>query len=203
MGQLTGDSELANHLFMDSTSHSLLRRLQSDDREIAWERFVDLYAPLIFHWGKHHGLSVTDAADLVQEVLTTLVSQLPQFNYDPKQRFRGWLRTVTLNRANDFHRRNALRPADGMSETIDGVAIASEIDLFDQAEYANYLVCRAMQIIKTEFSEHHWTACWELVANGRSGKEIAAELGITQSAVYVAKCRIMKRLRTELDGLLE
>jgi hypothetical protein len=37
---------------MDPTSLSLLRRLQSDAREIAWERFVELCAPLIYHWGR-------------------------------------------------------------------------------------------------------------------------------------------------------
>jgi RNA polymerase sigma-70 factor (ECF subfamily) len=64
---------------MDSTSVSLLRRLQSDDCELAWERFVGLYAPLIYRWGRDHGLESADAADLVQEVLSILVSKLPEF----------------------------------------------------------------------------------------------------------------------------
>ena len=80
---------------MDSTSVSLLRRLREPDHDAAWQRFVDLYAPLIFHWAKNRGLNPTDAADLVQEVLVTLVAKLPEFEYDPTKRFRGWLRTVT------------------------------------------------------------------------------------------------------------
>ena len=76
---------------MDSTSISLLRRLRQPSPEDAWQRFVDLYAPLIFHWGRNQGLNATDASDLVQQVLSTLVIKLPEFEYDPKQRFRGWL----------------------------------------------------------------------------------------------------------------
>ena len=84
---------------MNSTSVSLLRRLRQSDQEDAWQRFVDLYAPLIYHWGRNQGLSAGDASDLVQEVMVILVTKLPDFEYDPSKRFRGWLRTVTLNAA--------------------------------------------------------------------------------------------------------
>ena len=59
---------------MDSTSVSLLRRLHTDEKEIAWERFVELYAPLIYHWTLRAGLSGDDAADSVQDVLTLFVA---------------------------------------------------------------------------------------------------------------------------------
>ena len=108
---------------MDSTSVSLLRRLREPGHDAAWQRFVDLYAPLIFHWAKNRGLNPADAADLVQEVLVTLVAKLPEFEYDPTKRFRGWLRTVTLNKANDFHRRNSVRPSSGHEATIQGVSV--------------------------------------------------------------------------------
>ena len=79
---------------MESTSISLLERLRKTNQDAAWQRFVDLYAPLIYHWARHQGLNATDAADLVQDVLAMLIAKLPEFNYDPTQRFRGWLRTV-------------------------------------------------------------------------------------------------------------
>ena len=67
---------------MDSTSAGLLRRLQSSEKqkkEIAWERFVELYAPLIFHWAKKHGLATADASELVQDVLAILVTKTGRF----------------------------------------------------------------------------------------------------------------------------
>ena len=188
---------------MDSTSASLLRRVQSDDPAAAWEQLVDLYAPLIYHWGKQQGLSSTDASELLQEVLTTLVTKLPEFRYDPKRRFRGWLRTIAINKATDLKRRNHIRPISGQDETLACISVASEVDLWDESEYRSYLVSHAMKLMRAQFPERHWDACWMMVAEGRSAKQVAQELGMTENAVYVAKSRLMKRLREELDGLVD
>ena len=190
-------------MLTDSTSLSLLRRLQSDDREIAWERFVDLYAPLIFHWGSNHGLSAADAADLVQEVMAVLVVKLPEFEYDPKRRFRGWLRTITVNKARDFHRRNAVRFARGLDETMQHVGDAQPIDVFEEAQYRRYVIGRLRQLIETEFEPQTWRACWKHVTQGRSAADVGRELGMSANAVRVAKCRVLRRLREELEGLLD
>jgi biotin operon repressor len=42
-----------------------------------------------------------------------------------------------------------------------------------------------------------------LVFDGASGAEVAAELGMTRAAVYMAQSRVLKRLREEAAGLLE
>ncbi len=188
---------------MDSTSVSLLRRLQAPDHDAAWRRFVELYAPLIFHWGKNHGLGGADAADLVQEVLAILVTKLPEFQYEPQRRFRGWLRTITFNKANDFHRQNAGRPRSGHDETIQHVSVASEADVFEAAEYRKFLVGRSLELMQGDFRENTWRACWKQVVEGRSAAEAARELGISTNAAQVAKCRVLRRLRQELDGLME
>ncbi len=188
---------------MNSTSASLLQRLRQPDQEAAWQRFVDLYAPLIFHWGRNQGLNATDAADLLQEVMVVLVTKLPEFEYDPMQRFRGWLRSITVNRARDFQRRQAIRPKTGVEETIEAVAAANNIDLFDESEYRDFLVGRALGLMRNEFQEQTWQACWKHVAEGRKATDVAQELGVTANAVHIAKCRVMRRLREELDGLVE
>ncbi|QDU97639.1 RNA polymerase sigma factor [Lignipirellula cremea] len=187
---------------MDTTSVSLLRRLQQPHEETAWQRFVDLYAPLVFHWGKRQGLKVEDAADLVQEVMATLVEKLPQFQYDPQRRFRGWLRTITRNKANDLHRRNKALPQTGREESLQN-ASAAEGDLFEEVEYRGYLVERAMRLMQAEFHDHVWQACWKLVVEGRTGAETARELNISPNMVYLAKSRVLGRLREELDGLID
>ena len=188
---------------MDSTSVSLLRRLRQPNQDAAWQRFVDLYAPLIFHWSRSQGLTPADASDLVQEVLAILVAKLPEFEYDPTQRFRGWLRTVTVNKVRDFQRRQATRPVTAAAEKIEQIAIASSTDLFDEAEYRSFLVKRAMKLMQTEFQQQTWQACWKHVAEGRRADDVAQELGITPNAVHIAKCRVMRRLREELAGLME
>ncbi len=187
---------------MDSTSISLLRRLKQPHQEAAWQRFVDLYAPLIYHWSRRKGLDPTDASDLVQEVLAILVTKLPEFEYDPARRFRGWLRTVTLNKTRDFQRRQASRPATGVDQNIEQIAVADDADLFGEAEYRSFLVKRALELMQAEFQETTWQACWKHIAEGRKAADVAQELGITANAVHIAKCRVMRRLREELDGLM-
>src|SRR5947207_8562058 len=100
---------------MHTTSLSLLERLRwPEEQETNWRRFVQLYTPFLFHWARKLGLSAEDAADLAQEVLVLLVQKLPEFTYDPKRSFRGWLRTVTVNKYRDYCRRGRVPvAADG------------------------------------------------------------------------------------------
>jgi RNA polymerase sigma-70 factor (ECF subfamily) len=133
-------------------------------------------------------------------VFVALVEKLPEFRYDPQRRFRAWLRTVALNKCRDFLRRRNLRGSPEGS--LDDVA-APENDELAEAEYRQHVVSRALQLMQVEFPEKMWKACWEHVVAGRPVAEVAAELGISEGTVYVAKSRIMSRLRQELEGLLE
>ena len=83
---------------MFTTPHSLLDRIRSDPTQDAWGTLIDLYTPLFFTWTRRLGLSEHDAADLIQDIFTTLVEKLPTFHCDPQQSFRAWLKTVLLNR---------------------------------------------------------------------------------------------------------
>jgi len=82
---------------MQTTPISLLEQLRSPRPDQAWGRFVDLYTPLLYIWAGRLGAIGPDADDLVQDVFTTLVQQLPGFEYDRGARFRGWLWTVCRN----------------------------------------------------------------------------------------------------------
>ena len=78
-----------------------------------------------------------------------------------------------------------------------------ETDPFDEVEYRQQLVRRALQIMQAEFETTTWKACWEFVVSGRPAAEVAAELGVSVDVVYGAKSRVLRRLRQELDGLLD
>jgi RNA polymerase sigma-70 factor (ECF subfamily) len=173
---------------MDTTSVSLLERLRQPAESQAWGRFVDLYTPLIYYWARRVGLGSEEAADLVQDVLTLLVQKLPELQYDPEKSFRGWLRTVTLNKWRENRRRR------GIALTTAG---------FWQVEYQQHLVGRALKLMQAEFQESTWKACWECVVAGKPAAQVAEELGLTVDAVYAAKSRVLRRLREELTGLLD
>ncbi len=83
------------------------------------------------------------------------------------------------------------------------VAAPEDEGAFGEVEYRRHLVSRALQLMQAEFAPRTWKACWEHVAAGRPAAEVAAELGISVGSVYVAKSRVMARLRQELAGLLD
>jgi RNA polymerase sigma-70 factor (ECF subfamily) len=187
---------------MHTTSPTLLERLRQPAEQDAWGRFVQLYTPLLYTWTRHFGLNEADAADLVQEVFTILVQKLPEFRYEPGKGFRHWLRTITVNKWRDHLRRRAVIPTAGLA-ALDEMAAPEDSGAFGEAEYRQHLVRRALQLMQSEFSPKTWRACWEHVAAGRPAAEVAAELGISVGSVYVAKSRVMSRLRQELKGLLD
>src|SRR5436190_11776880 len=122
---------------MNTTSVSLLQRLHQPDSQAAWERFVDLYTPLIFFWAIRAGLPAQDAGDLVQDVFTTLLQKLPEFDYQREKSFRGWLRTITLNRWRDVRRRQAVRAHVG-PEALDNLPAPAAAEALWDAEYRQY-----------------------------------------------------------------
>jgi RNA polymerase sigma-70 factor (ECF subfamily) len=187
---------------MNTTSVSLLRRLRQPSDQEAWRRFVHLYTPLLYYWARSVHLPEADAADLVQEVLLVLIEKMPSFGYDAQRSFRGWLRTVALNKWRERCRRfsNGPQPSD---MPLSDIAISDQIDVFAEREYCQWLVRQALEIMQDDFEPTTWKACWETTVSGRRAAEVAAELGISVDVVYSAKSRVLRRLREELDGLLD
>src|SRR5438876_4737173 len=146
---------------MTKTPASLLERLREPFEPGAWDRFVSLYAPLIYTWGRHVGLQEQDAADLVQEVFLKLIQVLPTFNYDGHKGFRHWLRTVTLNTWRDRRKRRGDRPLPGDEAALAEVEAPDGMQSFWGAEYRRQLVNRAMALMQADFQPATWRAFWE------------------------------------------
>jgi RNA polymerase sigma-70 factor (ECF subfamily) len=58
-------------------------------------------------------------------------------------------------------------------------------------------------VIRPDFNETTWTAFTRLMIEGHSATDVAAELGTTANAVYLARHRVLTRLRQELEGVLD
>jgi RNA polymerase sigma-70 factor (ECF subfamily) len=188
---------------MDTTPATLLERLRQEPDEEAWGRFVHLYTPLLFFWARRCGESEQDAADLVQEVFVSLVQTLPTFTYEPRSgKFRNWLRTLLLNKLRDRHRRDARRSKAVARHPLEA-ELPDGAEAFWEAEYQKELARRALRLMQAEFAPNTWKACWETVVQARNPEEVGRELGISENAVYIARCRVLRRLRQELSGLVE
>lgn len=188
---------------MESSPPSLLEQLHGDHATAAWDRFVDLYTPLLYFWACRMRLQADDAADLVQEVFTTLLEKLPQYRPEPGGSFRAWLRTLTLNKWQDMRRRKAAALRPGTVGGLDEVPIPDPAEALWEAEYQQHVVGRAIDVMHTDFQPATWQACLALVVDGKPAAQVARETGLTVEAVYAAKARVLRRLRQELAGLLE
>lgn len=184
---------------MHTTPLTLLERVRQPTDQAAWSSFVALYTPLLLYWARRSGLQEHDAADVVQEVFVILVRKLPEFQYDPQQTFRGWLRTVLLNCCRSCFKKRAEAAAG--NELLVERTVPAASALFTEAEYQTWLVARAAELLKADFEPTTWKACWEFLVNGRPAADVAAELQISVNAVYLAKARVVTRLRRELQGL--
>ncbi len=187
---------------MESTPVSLLQRLSDNSTEDDWHRLVDYCTPLLYAWARRAGLAGAEAADLVQDVFLILVKELPRFSYNPAGSFRAWLKTITLNKQRQNMRRQ--RPANAHT---DGVQIAEPTidaaDEFWETEYREQLSRTALEFIQARFSQRVWAAFWETAVVGRPAAAVALDMDLSVGAVYASKCRVLKALRVELDGMLD
>lgn len=188
---------------MHTTSPSLLQRLRQPKAQDAWERFVQLYTPLLYHWAHRLGIQNDDAADLVQDVLTLLIQKLPEFEYDRSKSFRAWLKTVTMNKWRNNQRRRSL-PTDevGAALLVDPAEL-DHAEIFAEKEYRQYVIGQALRILEAEFQPPTWRIFHEHLVLDKPAADVAAQLGISLDSVYTAKSRVLRRLRQELDGLLD
>ncbi len=193
----------------DSVSPSLLLRLKADD-PAAWERMVRLYGPLIYHWCRRAGLQPADAADVGQEILRTVARKISDFRRDrPGDSFRGWLRIIARRRLQD-HRRRLSRSTIGSGGSatqrllihVPAPGEQAEDAANEEAE-ATLVYRRALGLLRQDFEERTWQAFWRVVVDEEDAAGVAAELGMTVNAIYLAKSRILRRLRQEFADVLD
>lgn len=187
---------------MSTTSPTLLDRLRQRHAKDAWEHFVELYTPMLLAWCRRLGLADADAADLTQSVFVILCERLPEFRYDPQRSFRSWLKTILLNTWRNQLRSRRARPSHGGDALVDIEDTDPRLDL-DEAEYRAVLVRRALTLMQERFEPATWQACWKFVVDGRPADEVARETGLSTNAVYLAKSRVLRQLRHELQGFLD
>ena len=184
---------------MDSTPASVLEQMRGPDRGPAWVRFVRLYTPLIAYWANRAGVPEADRADLIQDVFVVLVRVVPTFHYEPGRSFRAWLHTVLVNKWKDHCRKKSVPLLTEMPEP----AVEDGVPLIDEAEYRAVIAARAAKLIESDFNTATWQAFWRTAVDGRSPAEVAEELELSVNAVYLARSRVLARLRRDLVGLWE
>ena len=189
------------------TRPSLLVRIRDPRDTQAWSEFVDVYAPLVYGFARRHHLQDADAADLTQDVLRAVAGAVGRLDFDPQRgSFRGWLFTVVRNKLRNFLSRKGRRcQGSGDSaaqDRLDAVpADAGEDSSVWDLEYEKRVFVWAAKQVRGGFEDSTWQAFWLTAVEGKDPKEAASALGITVGAVYIAKSRVLARLRKKIEQL--
>jgi RNA polymerase sigma-70 factor (ECF subfamily) len=190
------------------TSASLLERLRTAPDEADWRRLDRIYRPLIRRWLDRDPSLGAEADDVVQEVMSVLVRELPGFQRQRTGSFRRWLRTVTAHRLAAYYRSRQNRPqAVGAfrdeSPLMDLADPNSELAHQWDAEHDRYVLRRLMDLIEPQFQTKTLEAFRRVALDGVPPGQVAEELGMTYAAVVLAKWRVANRLRQEAEGLID
>lgn len=189
-----------------NTRYSLIEKLQSPEDAEAWEEFAAIYQPIIFEACLSKGMQYADANDVTQDVLARVAKVIHKFDAGHAQvTFRGWLYRLTRNLVVDFfrHREKDLL-AKASLDFDDSLAFpvdCEESRQFDINFRRRMFVMVAKQVQSSSL-EKTWTAFWETEIERRPVVEVAEELGISSGAVYVARSRIIARMRKEVQTRL-
>ena len=151
-----------------------------------------------------------DAADVGQEVFRAVSTGIDGFRRDrPGDSFRGWLWGITRNKLRDHWHRQAAKPtaAGGIlvRQRLDQLAAESLSDSSYKGapNETEGVLRRALELVRDQFEANTWQAFWSVAVDGRQAAEVAAEFGMGVGSVYVAKSRVLRRLREELSDLGE
>ena len=187
-----------------STRPSLLVRIRDARDGQAWSQFVEIYAPLVYGFARKHGLQDADAADLTQDVLRAVSGAIGRLDYDPRQgSFRGWLFTIVRNKLRNFlATRQHQCQGTGDTDALHRLEQHPDSGEDQWAEdYERRLFAWAAERVRGAVQETTWQAFWRTAVEGAPAAQVAEGLGLSVGAVYIAKSRVLARLREQVQEL--
>ncbi len=188
-----------------TTRASLLLRLRDPADDRAWVEFTDLYGPLIRRVARRGGLQDADAADLEQEVFRAVAGAIGRYDPDPARgSFRGWLLRIARNLLlNLLAARRRHPPAGGGTDVFALLQAvpdpAGEDSTVFEAEYRRRTFEWAAEQVRDEFRPATWQAFWRTAVGGEETAAVASDLGMSVGAVYVARSRVLARIRAKVE----
>lgn len=192
---------------MDSqptTRNSLLRRLQGSRDESAWGEFVLIYEPLLMRLMRQRGLQENDARDTTQQVLMRISGAIERYRPDGRDAsFRRWLFCIARNTVVTFLSKRSRHPMlledwHAAEQLEPALATSDEMKCF-QHEYDRQVLAWAIEQVRCEFRESTWLAFVRTSIDGRSVQDVSQELKMSPGSIYVARSRIVARLRLKAE----
>ena len=190
---------------METTQIDLLAAVRDAGDTRAWSRFYQLYATMVNHFARRLGLPEADANDVTQEVMVVAHRSLQDDVYDPaKGRFRAWLYGIAKNRARAALRARHRRTRAQGSGRQSGPSLLDQLEdrhgeeaaqSVWQQEWRYALLAEALPHVQAHVGENAFRAFTGYAIECRPVQDVAGELGISPSSVYVYKGRVLAAIR--------
>jgi len=195
-----------------ATRASLLERLKDLEDQGSWQEFYSTYRKLIFSFALKHGLTPTEAEEVVQGTVITVARNLPEFRYDPKRcSFKTWLFNLTMWRIQDQLRKrrpelqSMHRPTGESDRTITVERIpgpeSERLAAIWDEEWKKDLLSHALDRVKGRVEEKQFQIFDLYAVQGWRARDVARSLGVSAARVYLSKHRVAKLVTTELNRL--
>ncbi len=156
---------------------------------------------------REYSLSWEDAAQTAHE---KVFQALRAKKFDPKKGdFSHWAATVARFAIIDLLRKEKYRNVRSLDQNIPGTdiplleTIADDFNLLDEVEYADFVlqVEEAIALLDERYPHREYGKLWQGKVEGKTEVQIAADFGITQSAINKRWKELTARIAEEL-GLL-
>jgi RNA polymerase sigma-70 factor (ECF subfamily) len=196
-----------------ATRRSLLSRLKESNAQESWREFFDTYWRLIYATALNARLTDSEAQEVVQETVLTVVRKIKSFRYDPAVgSFKGWLLTIVRWRiADQFRKRQQqIRPPSSRqaaeasnTATLERIAdpAAINLDAVWEEEWQRTLFAAALSRVKRQANARHYQMFDLYAVKQWSVDKVAQTLGVSTGQVRLAKHRITALMRREVVRL--
>ncbi len=179
------------------TRESLILRLPSAKDADAWQEFIALYEPLIIRFARRRGLQDADAREIAQNVFISVANAVDRWQPDRERgKFRVWLFRIARNQLINWVAKHSRGRGSGWTPEHD---VSEPIDTAQQEalalDYRREIFRLAAAHVRDSFSECSWDAFWRTSVLGETIDSVAANLGISHGAIYIARSRITARIK--------
>lgn len=185
-----------------ATRYSLILRLHDRSDARAWSDFVEIYEPLVHRMMLRAGLQPADALEQTQEVMAAVTEAINRWRPDPQRgKFRTWLFRISRNILADFYRQSQRQPVTGLDDEQLGAIHPHDSSSFDP-EFERQVFVVAAQQVRPQVQPATWAAFWQTAVERQPIEEVARNLSLSPGTVYVARCRVMKKLQQAVRSFL-
>jgi RNA polymerase sigma-70 factor (ECF subfamily) len=186
------------------TNESLILRVKDPADAASWSDFLSIYRPVVVRMACGRGLQHADADDLAQQVFLSVAKAIEAWEPDSrKPPFRVWLSRITRNAiVNALTRRKPDAPGGSTSvqEMLNAVPqhdSDASVELMREGRLEAFRW--ASDAIRHEFTAATWTMFWQSTIEEQAVEDVARTHGRSSGAVYLARYRVMKRLKEKID----